>query len=101
MIQSRSQSPDKGMSAGMASTSAALATGAITGLKPRLVKLKNTKSEIMKNGMDFAERTCGVVRGKRGNFISNSPCERWSRDHQNLVLNLGTRGISSAFCPWL
>src|SRR5258705_3730549 len=99
MIQSRSQSPDKGMSAGMASTSAALATGAITGLKPRLVKLKNTKSEIMKNGMDFAERTCGVLRGKRGNFISNSPCERWSRDHQTLFLSWERGGYRPHFVP--
>src|SRR6185437_8842104 len=98
MIQSRSQSPDKGMSAGMASTSAALA-GAITGLKPRFVKLKNTKSEIIKNGMDFAERTCGVVRGKRGNFISNSPCERWSRDHQTLFLTRERGGYRPHLVP--
>src|SRR5882762_6831097 len=98
MIQSRSQSPDKGMSAGMASTStAALTTGAISGLNATLVKLKITNSEMIVSGMNFAERNRGAVRGIGGNFISNSPCERWSRDHQNLVLNLGTRGISSAF----
>ena len=73
---------DKVMSSGMTSTSAALTTGAITGLNAISVKLKITKSEMMKSGMDFAERTRRVVRGKRGNFISNSPCERWSRDHQ-------------------
>src|SRR6185503_20809389 len=99
MIQSRSQSPDKGMSAGMASTSAALTTGAITGLHGTSVKLKTTKSEMIKSGMDFAERTRRVVRGKRGNFISNSPCERWSRDHQTLFLTWERGGYRPHLVP--
>jgi hypothetical protein len=51
--------------------------------------------------MDFAERTCGVFRGKRGNFISNSPCERWSRDHQTLFLTWERGGYRPHFGPWL
>src|SRR6266480_1110662 len=120
IIQSRSQSPDKGMSTGIVSTRcwAASTTGAITGLKKRPVKLKTKKREIMANGANFAERRWtflrrfaernrGAVRGNRGNLIFNSPCERWPVGHQIKTSNLGARGCGLHFsslatcrCAW-
>lgn len=108
MIQSRSQSPDKGMSSGIVSTRvAAPATGAITGLKKSPVKLKTKKKEMMANGANFAERKCrfrrrltgrkgdAVRENFRGNFIFDSPRERWPMGHQINPSNLGAR----TFCP--
>src|SRR5882724_3341703 len=86
IIQSRSQSPDKGMSSGIVSTRvAASTTGDIPGLKASPVKLKKKKREMMANGANFAERKCKFrrrlterTRGDSwGNFICDSPCERW------------------------
>src|SRR6266550_3024655 len=102
MIQSRSQSPDKGMSSGIVSTLvvvAALTSGAITGLKKSPVKLKTRKKDMMANGANFPERKCKFRRrlagrtlgNSWGNFIFDSPCERWPMGHQINTLNLGVR----------
>src|SRR6266550_4268641 len=67
MIQSRSQSPETGMSAGIVSTSidVALTSGVNAGLKKSPVKFVRQKSEMMAKGANLAERKWG----NRGNFI--------------------------------
>jgi hypothetical protein len=67
MIQSRSQSPETGISAGIASMKAACdAAGASAGLKKKPVKFVRKKSEIMANGPNLAACRRGNFRG---NFI--------------------------------
>src|SRR5258706_8099370 len=92
MIQSRSQSPETGTSAGIVSTSSielAATSGAKTGLKKSPVKFVRKKREMMAKGANLAERKWGI----RGNFISGSPCERWpgpSINTSNLQLRMVT-----------
>src|SRR5687768_8276423 len=67
MIQSRSQSPDTGMSAGIDSMKVLLvAAGASAGLKKRPVKFVRKNSEIMAKGPNLTAWTRGNFRG---NFI--------------------------------
>jgi hypothetical protein len=73
IIQSRSQSPDRGMSAGIASTVVAASTaGAIAGLKKKPVKLKTKKREMTANGANFPERRCKFRRRLAGRTRGNS-----------------------------
>src|SRR4030095_14630474 len=106
MSQSRSQSPDKGMSSGIVTTwLAARTSGPMAGLKKRPVKLKIKKNEMMANGANFPDLKCrlrrrltGRTRGNSwGNFIFDSPCERWPVGHQINALNLGVRTWGSRF----
>src|SRR6267154_4583487 len=84
MIQSRSQSPDCGMSAGIVSTSIGVAetAGANAGLNQSPVKLVKQKSEMTAKGANLAERKWGM----RGNFISSSPCELLAQRAIKLIL---------------
>src|SRR5687768_5705980 len=91
MIQSRSQSPDTGISAGIVSTKlTGVAVGANAGLNMKPVKFVKKKSEIIANGPNLAACKRGNLRG---NSIVRSPCERWSKDHQGLITaTLATHG---------
>jgi hypothetical protein len=86
---------------------AALTAGAIAGLKKNPVKLKTKKIDMIANGANLPDRKCKFrrrltrrTRGNSGaNFIGNSPCERWPKDHPVNTSNLGVRGIVVRFVP--
>src|SRR6266404_6996742 len=74
MIQSKSQSPDNGISSGIVSTCGvvALTVGANTGLKRKPAKFDRKKREIMANDANLAKRKLWTrAKRKRGNCWGN------------------------------